>query len=542
MFVKFNPTLGTSTATLRAYNFMRVITAIATSSANSTPVVHPLTAANTYDTNINLITEVIGNSVGGGWSIAEPGEAGNVAHNLPDASYADAGITGRTYRADFWRASGKATYPYVKFTVLPQVQDTWATYPYMDIIYGIHTDTRFNFVAGYAPSGGAGGGTATTGCNLTAPNNNATAYAAHGIRPNETATGVGTALISNQDWFLASTSDYFILIHPGFSITYFGVRELNLWEQQYADNPPIVAFHTPLRAYAAAAVMPRKMMAWWRLKDGSGEVRVAPYLSFYQDLTNTIDGSTPTGGPVASWQRNTVTTTYHNVEYSVSEASAITRISGDPFGGPLFRLKGLQDSYSRIIGNRYVNWQPPPVPAGAQPTATTTPFNIVAYGFGPTGPVYPPIVDPNTGILVPCAYPVNMMISVTSNTISQAYFNQGGRLPGFYKSLSGSDEFMERYYNPGQNFVINNENWYPVVTGTDTLYRDMFLITRVYRIQYERSIKLNGVIDVRKIQPHIGNQYCHIKSLQLYADSYGRCHGICRIYASSKPANCSQYL
>jgi hypothetical protein len=482
MFVKFNPTLGTSTATLRAYNFMRVITAIATAPAGSTPVVNPLTAANTYDTNINLITEVIGNSEGGGWNISLPGEAGNVAHNLPDATYADAGITGRTYRADFWRASGKATYPFIKFTVLPQVQDTWATYPYLDIIYGIHTDTRFNFVAGYAPSGGSGGGTATTGRNLTAPNNNATAWAAHGIRPNETATSQGTALISFQDWFLACTPDYFILIHPGFSITYFSVRELNIWEQQYADNPPIVAFHTPLRPYATFYASPRKMMAWWRLKDGSGEVRPTPYLSFYQDLDRTYDGSTPTGIPLtAGWQRNQVTTSYHNIEYSASEASAITRISGDPFGGPLFRLKGLRDSYTRITGNSFVPYTAirPSGPQNNDASAPQYTYSLLIYGFGATGPNYPPIVDPNTGILVPSAYPINMMISVTSNTISQAYFNQGGRLPGLYKSLSGSDEFMERYYNPGQNFVINNENWYPVVTGTDTLYRDMFLIKRV---------------------------------------------------------------
>jgi len=481
MFVRFNPTLGTSTAALRAYNFMRVITAIATSSAGSTPVVNPLTSANTYDTNINLITEVIGNSVGGGWNISLPGEAGNVAHNLPDATYADTGITGRTYRADFWRASGKASYPYIKFTVLPQVQDTWNTYPYLDIIYGIHTDTRFNFVAGYAPSGGAGGGTATTGRNLTAPNNNATAWAAHGIRPNQAETSQGTALISFQDWFLASTPDYFILIHPGFSITYFGVRELNLWEQQYADNPPIVAFHTPLRAYAGANVMPRKMMAWWRLKDGAGEVRAAPFLSFYQDLAETKDGSNPAGAAATTgWQRNTVTTTYHDVEYSVSEASAITRISGDPFGGPLFRLKGLRDSYSRLIGNSFVpaDIRNPSFNQGGVNPSNSGPFSIITT-FGPTGPNYPPIVDPNTGILVPPAYPVFMMISVTSNTISQAYFNQGGMLPGFYKSLSGSDEFMERYYNPGQNFVIDNEDWYPVTTGIDTLYRDLFLIKRV---------------------------------------------------------------
>jgi len=222
------------------------------------------------------------------------------------------------------------------------------------------------------------------------------------------------------------------------------------------------------------------MMAWWRLKDGAGDVRIAPFLSFYQDLDRTTEGSRPTGIPLTTgWHRNVVTTTYANVVYSTSEASSVSRISGDPFGGPLFRLKGLRDSYSRVVGN---TWAPATFPSPSPgprsyPNADAN-FNLVHYGFDSVGPNYPPIVDPNTGILVPCAYPVNMMISVTSNTISEAYFNQGGRLPGFYKSLSGSDEFIERYYNPGQNFVINNENWYPVVTGSDTLYRDMFLIRR----------------------------------------------------------------
>jgi hypothetical protein len=445
-----------------------------------------LVSAGTYDTNFNLITEVIGNSVAGGWNISvrEEGETNNTAHNLPDAEYADTGITTRAYRADFWRTSGKATYPYIKFTVAPQVQDTWTTYPFMDIIYGIHTDTRYNFAAGYAPSGGSGGGTATTGRNLTAPINNATGYAAHGIRPNQTETSQGTALIDFTEWYLACTADYFVLIHPGFSITYFGIRELNLWEQPYSDNPPIVAFHTPLRAYATNYALPRKMMAWWRLKDGAGDVRIAPFLSFYQDIDRTFDGSNPNGIPLTTgWQRNNVTTTYTDVVYSTSEASAISRISGDPFGGPLFRLKGLQVNYSRFIGN---TWIPVfgyarPAPQGGPiqngPIAPQHGFNI-ATTFGSTGPNYPPIVDPNTGILVPPAYPISMMISITSNTISQAYFNQGGLLPGLYKSLSGSDEFMERYYNPGQNFVIDNEDWYPVTTGTDTLYRDLFLVRR----------------------------------------------------------------
>jgi hypothetical protein len=282
------------------------------------------------------------------------------------------------------------------------------------------------------------------------------------------------------------------LIHPGFSITYFGIRELNLWEQPYSDNPPIVGFHTPIRAYAGAAVLPRKMMAWWRLKNGAGEVRIAPFMSFYQDISNTTFGSGSGGVPLtAGWQRNVVTNTYQDIVYSTSEASAIARISGDPFGGPLFRVKGLRDSYTRMIGNGFVlvpyNSNFTPHPNGTQcnnqvainnnPNAPGSAFNIIT-SYDSVGPIYPPIVDPNTGILVPPAYPINMMISISSNNINEAYFNQGGLLYGLYKSLSGADEFMERYYNPGQNFVIDNEDWYPVVTGTDTLYRDMFLIRR----------------------------------------------------------------
>lgn len=472
MFVRFNPTLGTSTAQLRAYNFMRVVTAVCTASAGSTPVVNPLTAANTYNTGINLILEVIANTEGGGWNTADPGEVVGSGHNLPDASYADAGITGRTYRADFWRDSGKIGNPFVKFTVLPQVQDTWTTYPYLDIIYGLHTDRRFSQTAGYQPSGGSGGGTATTARNMTAPVNNATGYAAHQIRPNETGTNQGTALINDQEWFLASTADYVILIHPKFGITYLGTREMQPWEQIYSDNPPIFGFHCPVTRWNGTAVAnightPRKMMAWWRLKDGDGNVRQNPFLSFYQDLVNIQDhphAPNTFGNSAGSWARNCVSTSPQYTQWSVSDASALERIMGDPFGGPLFRLKGLQDSYSTIQAGHA-----PFAPGGW----------TVWTNNGPFGPTYPPMVDPATGILVPPAYPIVPQLMITSNTVAQVFINQGGRLNGIFKSLSGADVFMERYYNPGQNFVIGGQTFYPVITGTDTGYRDMFLIRRV---------------------------------------------------------------
>jgi hypothetical protein len=430
---------------------MRVITAVATAAAGSTPVVRPMTAQNTFDNGVNLITEVIANAEAGGWQISGTNDTNG--HNLPDSTYTDANLQNRVYRADFWRASNKPSYPYVKFTVVPQVQSTWTSFPFIDVICGIHTDTRFNAVVGYAPSGGDGGGTANTGRNITAPSSS---YIGNGqIRPNETGT-IGTANINRAEFLLAVTQDYFILINPVYGMTYVGLRTTNLWENNYENNPPVVAFHTALTNVIDYRFIARKMFAWWLLKDGLGQVRQTPFLSFNSSLTSS------SYGPGGWWGFNFVTMGDQDMSYHTSEASAISRISGDPYGGPLFRLKGMGNSYS------FFDWGTPwSAPHGA------------FYTWGPAiGTHYFPIVDPNTGILVPPAYPINMMLCVTSETTSLSYFNQGGRLPGIYKSLSGSDEFMNRYYVPGQNFIVDSENYYPYVTGTDALYRDMFLIRR----------------------------------------------------------------
>jgi len=475
MLVKFNPTLGTTNASLRAYNFMRVITAVATAAAGSTPVVRPMTAQNTFDNGINLITEVIANAEAGGWSVSGTNDTNG--HNLPDSTYTDANLQNRVYRADFWRASNKPSYPYIKFTVLPQVQSTWTSYPFMDVICGIHTDTRFNAVAGYAPSGGDDGGTATTARNITAPRADGTGWGNMGIRPNETGTN-GTSNVSNSEFLLAVTQDYFILIQPRFSITYVGLRTTNLWENNYENNPPLVAFHTPLMPWTGGTLeaMPRKMMAWWLLKDGLGQIRQTPFLSYHSLTGNLNIAVGPSPGSASSSTLNFVVANHFNLHYSAgtmasgtglganSEAGALVRISGDPFGGPLFRLKSMRNNYM-FIGLFWEPWW------GS--------LNYNPYHVGPSGINYSPIVDPNTGILVPPAYPVNMMLCVThESNNSLTYFNQGGKLPGIYKSLSGSDEFMNRYYVPGQNFIVDSENYYPYVTGTDALYRDMFLIRR----------------------------------------------------------------
>jgi hypothetical protein len=414
-----------------------------------------MTAQNTFDNGINLITEVIANAEAGGWSVS--GTNDTSGHNLPDTTYTDANLQNRVYRADFWRASNKPGYPFIKFTVLPQVQGTWTTNPQVDLICGIHTDTRFNAVAGYAPSGGDGGGTANTGRNITAPSSS---YQGNGpIRPNETGT-LGTANISRSEFLLAVTQDYFILINPVYGMTYVGLRTTNLWENNYENNPPLVAFHTPLTNTIDFRLIPRKMMAWWLLKDGLGQIRQTPFLSFYSELANRGIIFGPGAVPIV-WAFSGITMGFQDMTYSTSEASSISRISGDPFGGPLFRIRGMSNSYSYTGAN----------------TPWSVAYTITTFGPG-IGTNYFPIVDPNTGILVPPAYPINMMLTITHETTSLCYFNQGGRLPGIYKSLSGSDEFLNRYYVPGQNFIVDSENYYPYVTGENALYRDMFLIRR----------------------------------------------------------------
>lgn len=441
MLVKFDPTLGTSTSQLRAYNFMRVVTAVATAEASSTPVVHPLTAQDTVDSNVNLITEVIANSEAGGWTVSGTDDA--EGHNLPDATYTDANLQNRVYRADFFRETGKAQFPFAKFTIKPQYATTWTSAPYLDIICGLHTETKFTGT--YADADEGNNNSRSPGLaslNLTAVPNNSTFLNQHSFRPNDTGI-IGTAGVSQSEWLLAVTANYFILIQPTSHVTYFGMRTTQPWEIAYDDNPPVVAWHTPLRNLSnnAARRGPQKsMMAWWRLKDGNNEVRSQPYLSAYQNITSTSDTSN---------DENYVTSTQWNTQYSSSVVSSIERITSDGRRGNLFNLRHNRNFFS---GDSLSN-----------------------------GIKYYPVMDPTTGVYVPSAHPIQMQLGITESDMADpglAFINEGGRCLGIYKSLSGTDEFMNKFYVPGQTFVVEGENYYPYVIGEDTLFRDMFLIRR----------------------------------------------------------------
>jgi hypothetical protein len=50
--------------------------------------------------------------------------------------------------------------------------------------------------------------------------------------------------------------------------------------------------------------------------------------------------------------------------------------------------------------------------------------------------------------------------------------------PGIYRSLAGSDAFMNQFYTAGTTYVVGTENYYPYTVGTNTGYKDMFLIRK----------------------------------------------------------------
>jgi hypothetical protein len=83
-----------------------------------------------------------------------------------------------------------------------------------------------------------------------------------------------------------------------------------------------------------------------------------------------------------------------------------------------------------------------------------------------------PVSDSVTGTLVPPAFPI------TFARYKQNSNNSGGNAIGLYKSLGGTDTFMQQYYTPGQTFVVNSEPYYAYAIGNDTTYRDLFLVRK----------------------------------------------------------------
>jgi hypothetical protein len=240
---------------------------------------------------------------------------------------------------------------------------------------------------------------------------------------------IGTAAVNYNEYLVAATQDYLIILNPYNSVLYAGLRTTQQWENSYSNNPPVVSWCANSSAFYSVNYQNNSKFMWALSMDGTGTVRPTPHKAWRY--------VTSTEGNFTQYTSETVIHGAGNV------GTANLRPVGDITGGPLMR--------------------------SAQ---------VSAGWVGAPGYRQPPVVD-STGTLVPPAGPINMMLAHQSTNSSNTYFNPGGSCLGIYKSLGGSDAYMNNYYtSTSQVFTVGGDSYVPYIVGTDTLYRDMFLVRK----------------------------------------------------------------
>lgn len=429
MLCKINATVGgATTEKARAINFLRAIQAICTAPAGSTPSVASITTPTASPVigtsgSANVITEVISNTEGGGW---ESSSDTNITSNY-NASL------GEPYRVDLYRDSGKATYPYRKlsFRTNPNhlFNGAYETYPVIGVSMGYNQvpSATGNYTLSQTFDGIVSQGVSNRyRIDVNNWNDNGSN---HGFRP------------TAGEWLIASTERYFIAMSGTLGSTgqsgmmmYVGLRTTNGWENQYDDNPPLASVvYDGSNNYVNSSG--QNAYAWMRTMQTTGVVNSQPMWYRIQNV-----GASPFN--------NQVSTTGEHM---------------DPLSG--YNNQGL--SFSSVATHDGYYWgnelQVPMLPGAFGLMRSKNRANTVMTG---------PVSDPVTGTLVPPAFPI------TFARYKQNSNNSGGNAIGLYKSMGGSDSFMQQYYTPGQTFVVNNEPYYAYAIGNDTLYRDLFLIRK----------------------------------------------------------------
>jgi hypothetical protein len=429
MLCKINPTLGGATdERARAINFLRAIQAICTASAGSTPSVASVstpTASPVIGTagSVNVITEVISNTEAGGWTASA---STNITSNY-DNSYA------YPYTLDLYRDSGKAAYPYRKLSfrtnpLLP-FNNQYTSYSAIGVSHGYNTatDATGNYLLGSNwEEMSYYGVTNKYRFDVNFWNENGQ-Y--NGFRP---AAG---------EWLIASTDRYFIAMSGALGSTgqagtmmYVGLRTTNLWEDQYDDNPPLASVvYDGSAQYSGCSGTNASM--WARTMQTTGVVNSLP--AWYR-ISNPSNGSY--GGQIQTYGIN------------------VDPLSGYSNQGVAFNTIATHAEY--LWGNEM---QVPMLPGAFGLMRSKHRVDTVMTG---------PVSDPVTGTLVPPAFPI------TFARYKQNSNNSGGNAIGLYKSMGGSDSFMQQFYTPGQTFVVNNEAYYAYAIGNVASYRDLFLVRK----------------------------------------------------------------
>jgi hypothetical protein len=419
MLCKIDATIGTTDEKARAINFLRAIQAIATAAAGSTPSVTPLTAPSTLGTG-NVITSVISNTEAGGWTSSSSTTLTN-AYSATSAT---------PYLLDLYSTAntdtGKTTYPYLKasfytnraYPFSGSGSASWANTTYLS---NQSIDVTVGFHTGTAADGNYLGTNTVDGAwsrNLTCGGNltGGAAYTSQTLASN-TSKQIRAAA---GEHLVAATSQY-IIVMSRYGMVYLGLRNSVAWENAYADNPLVTGFYSDF-------------------SNGNATAGGLNQMDMLTSWMYTVDSSGIASGP--SWRTHK--------SYTVS---GVNPISGTPDNA--FYAAALWGGYSSATyGGGYM----PLMPFGLRSHNYTT-------AVGP--------VNDSNGALVPPAYPISPVYTSSGNAV-----NQAGAIKGMYRSLSGSDTFMNNYYSAGQTFTIGTDSFYPYAVGDDTLYRDLFLIRK----------------------------------------------------------------
>lgn len=451
MIITFDPKVGTSAPSTDAttINFLRCVTAACTAAAGTTSLtVNPYTASNTIDTTKNCILSIDANTEGGGWTTSASHNVPSSGNNTPASwtAIASNGAIGTNYKADFYVASGKSTYPYLKLAFHmppdqtydmvgqtgPSYPSQWTSWPMIMSTFGHSTTTDWtdtNFIptnsyshnngSSFTPFKDAGKRQYSPYyCSMYNPwfmntSQNQVKYKI-AVTANyciiwEINSAYNSYVTGYNDVSYIATADYSYYQRYS-SIIYHGLRETQGWENTYNDNPPWVSWgylHSAMARTSTATAYTHfptnSVGAWMRVQTNTSQVS-APSIKAVQNSFNT---ATTTDVTMGAWQ---------------SQALQV----------PLFKI--------RIADGPYMG-----------STAAT---------------LNPPQADPVTGLQVPGAYPI-----IIRSTQNDSY-NAGGACRGIYKSLSMPFANMKNYWTAeNQTFTINGETYIPMV-----IKEDMWLI------------------------------------------------------------------
>lgn len=470
MIVTFQPTINTGADVTACYlNFLRCVTAIATAPAGTTSLtVNPYTASNTIDSTKNCIISIDANTEAGGWTTSASHNVPSSGNNTPSTYTAISTAAAFLYKADFYNASGKSTYPYKKLCFHSYNGGTsynyWSsvsTYPAMDksqinanaganmlVTFGCSTTTDWTSTT-FPPAYG------NSTARYNDPGNQTTSYTLNHNTTSGAMYNQGPGMVYTDttiQYHMAVTADYCIIWESkvgdtyanGYfntstagngttywnrsrygSIYYMGLRNTQPWENAQNNNVPWVCWQYNSDRNSNGGINApyshSQVAAFMLTNNNSGVVSTTPYVYVTQNKYDVAFFN----GEFRNSRRSALSAAHH---YSAASELDV----------PIFVTRAM--SAGLIAGS----------------TENGASSNML----------YMPQTDPVSGAQVPGAYPIN---------ISRCYdgdWNAGGSCRGIYKSLSMPYATMKNYWQAaGQTFTINGDPYLPFV-----LWEDMWLV------------------------------------------------------------------